>query len=148
MPSAEVRSTMIPSLNREVWANDIVVNEPVPPNSIVQPKAYLGTVEGGLFMFGLIDANYLDLLMKLQANMSRVVKGIGDLDFNRFRAFSTKGRQAEEPFRFVDGELLEKYLDLDESTMEMVVKGEKSTDDVGIGAEEVKNIIETLKRLH
>lgn len=59
------------------------VYDPVPQGSIVQPKAYVGTVEGGLYMMGLIHPNYLDVLMKLQVNMSRIVKGIGDLDFNR-----------------------------------------------------------------
>ncbi|KAF3932263.1 hypothetical protein ABW19_dt0202829 [Dactylella cylindrospora] len=59
------------------------VNDPVSQGYIVQPKAYLGTVEGGLFMLGLIHPDYFDLLMKCQANMAKVVKGIGDLDFNR-----------------------------------------------------------------
>ncbi|KAF3907649.1 hypothetical protein AA313_de0205971 [Arthrobotrys entomopaga] len=126
------------------------VNDPVTQGYVVQPKAYLGTVDGGLFMLGLIHPDYFDTLMRCQSNMSRVVKGIGDLEFNRYRAFSTKGKQPDEPFRFVDGELIEKFLDLDDDAMKMVINGLGDEENARIDCtvEEMKNIVEALKRLH
>ncbi|KAK6531529.1 hypothetical protein TWF281_008324 [Arthrobotrys megalospora] len=126
------------------------VNDPITQGYVVQPKAYLGTVEGGLFMLGLIHPDYFDILMKCQSNMAKVVKGIGDLDFNKYRAFNTKGRQPDEPFRFVDGELIEKFLDLDEEAMNMVIDGAGEDDNSRIECTigEMKNIVEALKRLH
>ncbi|KAF3929640.1 hypothetical protein ABW20_dc0107312 [Dactylellina cionopaga] len=126
------------------------VNDPVSQTYVVQPKAYLGTVEGGLFMLGLIHPDYFDTLMKCQSNMSKVVKGVGDLEFNRYRAFNTKGKQPEEPFRFVDGELIEKFLDLDEEAMNMVINGLGDDDNsrIDCSVDEMKNIVEALKRLH
>jgi len=67
---------------------------------------------------------------------------------DRYRAFNCKGRNPDEPFRFVDGELIEKFLDLDEDDMEEVIKGEKSTDKLDVTIEEMKNMVEALKRLH
>ncbi|KAF3312430.1 DNA damage-binding protein 1 [Orbilia oligospora] len=126
------------------------VNDPITQGYVVQPKAYLGTVDGGLFMLGLIHPDYFDILMKCQVNMAKVIKGIGDLDFNRYRAYNTKGIQPEEPFRFVDGELVEKFLDLDEDAMRMVIDGANDDDNSQIECTvgEMKNIVETLKRLH
>ncbi|RVD84441.1 uncharacterized protein DFL_006190 [Arthrobotrys flagrans] len=126
------------------------INDPITQGYVVQPKAYLGTVDGGLFMLGLIHPDYFDILMKCQVNMAKVVKGIGDLDFNKYRAYNTKGIQPDEPFRFVDGELVEKFLDLDEEAMKMVIDGasddENSRIECTVG--EMKNIVEALKRLH
>ncbi|KAK6495462.1 hypothetical protein TWF481_003479 [Arthrobotrys musiformis] len=126
------------------------VNDPITQGYVVHPKAYLGTVDGGLFMLGLIHPDYFDILMKCQVNMAKVVKGIGDLDFNKYRAYHTKGIQSDEPFRFVDGELVEKFLDLDEEAMKMVIDGAGDDDNSRIECTvgEMKNIVEALKRLH
>ncbi|KAK6356558.1 hypothetical protein TWF718_000909 [Orbilia javanica] len=126
------------------------VNDPIAQSYVVQPKAYLGTVDGGLYMLGLIHPDYFDILMKCQVNMAKVVKGIGDLDFNRYRAYNTKGIQPEEPFRFVDGELVEKFLDLDEEAMKMVIEGASDDDNSRIECtvSEMKNVVEALRRLH
>jgi DNA damage-binding protein 1 len=86
--------------------------------------------------------------MKLQANLSRVIKGIGDLDFNRWRAFSTPERVSDEPFRFVDGDFIERFLELPEDAAEAVVTGAgKEIDALGVDVDEVRGIVETLKRL-
>lgn len=119
-------------------------------DSIVLPRAYFGTVDGSIYLLGLISPKYIDLLMKLQSNLARIVKGVGDLDFNKFRAFSTPERTADEPFRFVDGDFIEKFLDLEEDVIREVVKGEKETEWLGEGwgPEEVRGLLENLRRLH
>lgn len=88
--------------------------------------------------------------MKLQSNLARIIKGVGDLDFNRFRAFSSPERTGDEPFRFVDGDFIERFLDLDEEKMLEVVEGEKKNDWLGKGwgVEEVRGLLENLRRLH
>lgn len=88
--------------------------------------------------------------MKLQSNLARFVKGVGDLDFNKFRAYSSPQRTGDEPFRFVDGDFIERFLDLDEETMLEVVEGEKKNDRLGKGwgVEEVRGLLENLRRLH
>lgn len=52
-------------------------------------------------------------------------------------------REAEEPFRFVDGELVERFLECDEQVQEEIVSLVGGQD---IGS--VKAMIEALKRLH
>lgn len=86
--------------------------------------------------------------MQLQANLSQEVKGFGDLDFNRFRGFSSTEKTSEEPFRFVDGDFIEKFLELPEEIMEKVAKGRKKNQKLSMGVEELKTLVENLKRLH
>lgn len=64
------------------------------------------------------------------------------MPFNAYRAFKNEVREAEEPFRFVDGELVEKFLDCTPAQQKEIVDG------LGVGAEEVRGMIEGLRRLH
>lgn len=106
-------------------------------------------VDGSIYLLGEIDSSYLDLLMKLQANMAKVVKSVGGLDFNRFRAYWAPSRSSEEPFRFVDGDFIEHFLELSEDDAEKVVTGVgKTVDALGIGVDEVRSLVENLRRLH
>lgn len=80
--------------------------------------------------------------MRLQATMAEQVDSMGDLPFNKFRGFRSMAREADEPFRFVDGELIERFLTCETGTQEKVVET------VGIGLEEARGMIEALRRLH
>ena len=114
----------------------------------VTPKAFMGTVEGSIYLFGLIAPAHRDLLMRLQAALAPMVGSLGDVPFNTYRAFKNQVREAEEPYRFVDGELVEEFLNLQEELQENVVGG---LGEVGVGAgglEGVRELVESLRRLH
>lgn len=66
----------------------------------------------------------------------------GDTKFDHWRAFRNESREAEAPFRFVDGEMVERFLDLDEREQELVCEG------LGPTVEDMRNLIEELRRLH
>jgi DNA damage-binding protein 1 len=74
--------------------------------------------------------------------MAEVVQSPGNIPFNKFRGFKNERRETEEPFRFVDGELIERFLDASEAAQEEICKG------LGPGVEEVRNLVEEVKRLH
>lgn len=82
--------------------------------------------------------------MRLQAAIAAYVDSPGNMPFNKFRAFRNGVRESEEPFRFVDGELIERFLVCEPEIQEEIVGL------VGVGAEVegVKSMIEGLRRLH
>ncbi|KAK2763344.1 DNA damage-binding protein 1 [Arachnomyces sp. PD_36] len=117
------------------------------PNSkaMISPRAFLGTVEGSIYLFGLIHPWHQDFLMRLQTSIASYVRSPGNMPFNKYRAFKTLVRENDEPYRFVDGELIEKFLDLSIEAQGEIV------DMVGIpgkDVESVKGIVEALRRLH
>lgn len=81
--------------------------------------------------------------MRLQSTVSAYVDSLGNLPFNKFRAFSSAVREAEEPFRFVDGELIERFLALDQRLQDEItaVLGVKDV-------ESIRGMVEGLRRLH
>lgn len=121
-------------------------------------------VEGSIYLFSLIAPSHQNLLIELQNNLAELTNpphttntsstvsstepsdpelhNPGNLEFNRFRAFKNQVREMEEPVRFVDGELIERFLELDEQRAEKACRG------LGVGVEEVRELVEGLRRLH
>ncbi|KAK8127632.1 DNA damage-binding protein 1a [Apiospora sp. TS-2023a] len=111
-------------------------------NAIVVPRAFLGTVEGGIYLFGTMTDSTLDLLYRLQEKIVEKIEVVGKLEFNDFRSFRNEQREAAEPYRYIDGELIERFLDADEKMQEGMVQG------LGPDVESMRNLVEELKRLH
>ncbi|KAL6690009.1 mono-functional DNA-alkylating methyl methanesulfonate N-term domain-containing protein [Trichoderma pleuroticola] len=111
-------------------------------NAIVVPKAFLGSVEGTLYLYGDIAPKYQDLLMTFQSRLQEYIQTPGNLSFDTWRAFRNQAREGEAPFRFVDGEMIERFLDLDENQQGLVCEG------LGPSVEDMRNMIEELRRMH
>lgn len=139
------------------------VNVPVSADATVIPRAFLATVsrslclfavvritltrfsfqvEGSIYLFALIVPGKQDLLMRLQAHIAKFVHSPGHVPFNKYRAFKNTVREADEPFRFVDGELVERFLDCAPRVQEEIVEG------LGVDVEDVRGMVESLRRLH
>jgi DNA damage-binding protein 1 len=86
--------------------------------------------------------------MTLQQNLANRVESPGKIQFNEYRAFKTEVRQSDEPFRVVDGELVEKYLDLADDIQSAAIQGIISPDGGQVTVDQTKAIIESLRRLH
>ncbi|KAL8777472.1 MAG: hypothetical protein Q9194_002538 [Teloschistes cf. exilis] len=112
-------------------------------NAVVVPKAFMGTVDGSIYLFALIAPSKQDLLMRLQQAIASRVQSPGNVPFNTYRAFKNSVREAEEPFRFVDGELIEKFLDCPGTMQEGICE------EVGmVDVEEMRTMVESLRRIH
>ncbi|KAL7628990.1 hypothetical protein AAE478_000508 [Parahypoxylon ruwenzoriense] len=111
-------------------------------NAIIIPRAFLGTTEGGVYLFGTVAPNYQDLLIRFQNKLAEVVETTGSILFSRYRSFRNEERESDGPFRFIDGELLERFLDIDEQKQEEICAG------LGPDVEVMRNIVEELKRMH
>ncbi|KAK4213480.1 DNA damage-binding protein 1 [Rhypophila decipiens] len=112
------------------------------PNASIIPRAFLGTVEGSIYMFGTIAPHAQDLLLRFQAKLATVIKSAGGIEFNSYRAFRNEEREGEAPDRFLDGEMLERFLDIDDETQAQICHG------LGPSVEDMRNIVEELRRMH
>lgn len=64
------------------------------------------------------------------------------MSFNKFRAFKNSVRESEEPYRFVDGELVERFLDCTPEEQKRALAG------LNVDLDGVRAMIESLRRLH
>ena len=112
----------------------------------VVPRAFLATVDGSIYMFGLIAPGKQDLLMRLQSRMAELIRSPGEVPFGRYRGFKTSVRDMSEegPMRFVDGEIVERFLDLPEA-VQTEVAGEVGGDQLDLDS--LRAVVEGLGRL-
>ncbi|SPO00076.1 related to UV-damaged DNA-binding protein [Cephalotrichum gorgonifer] len=115
---------------------------PADPNAIIRPQAFLGTVLGGVYLFGAISSKYIDLLMKFQSRLAEFVETPGNTRFMSWRTPRLRGITGEGPVRFVDGAFLELFLDMSETMQDTVCDG------LGPKVEDMRNLVEELRRLH
>ena len=118
-------------------------------NAIVIPRAFLATVEGGVYLFALIAPGKQDLLIRLQTRIAEIITSPGDVPFGRYRGFKTQVRDMGEegPVRFVDGEVVERFLDLPVEVQAGVVEGLPGVSAGEAGVEEVRGLVEGLRRV-
>jgi DNA damage-binding protein 1 len=64
------------------------------------------------------------------------------MEFAKYRAFKNQVREEDEPTRFVDGELIERFLDVEEDVQRKAIEG------LGVELEDVRGLVEGLRRLH
>lgn len=93
-------------------------------------------------MFGTVAPHVQDLLLRFQTKLADTLTTTGGIEWRTYRAFRNAEREGDGPFRFVDGEMLERFLDLDEATQENVCKG------LGPSVEDLRNLVEELRRMH
>ncbi|CAM9125233.1 unnamed protein product [Choristocarpus tenellus] len=85
-----------------------------------QPLLF-GTVNGMVgAVLTLTEDNY-SLLSRLQGAMTRVVRGVGGFRHEEWRSF-TNARRTAEASNFLDGDLVESFLDLSSDKQEQVLK--------------------------
>jgi DNA damage-binding protein 1 len=137
------------------------INVPVSSDAVVTPRAFLATVsghtrfergeatitdavqvDGSIYLVALISPHCQNLLMRLQTNIARRVESLGHIPFDKYRAYKAGTEEDDEPYRFVDGELIEQFLVCTETTQEDLVEG------LHVTVDEVRNMVEELRRLH
>lgn len=120
------------------------------PNAVLQPCAYLATVDGGLFLLAKIAEDKTQLLLQLQANLAQVVRGVGGLAFDEWRGFVSPARVMDGPFRIADGDFVMRFLELDDDAAKGVVEGTGGGGAMPLNksVEEVRSLVESLKTFH
>lgn len=79
----------------------------------------------------------------LQESMRKVIQGVGGLDHSAWRAFTNEQTFKSYPaHNFLDGDLIEQFLELRQEGMQKVVSGLKQKSSV----EEISRLVEELSR--
>lgn len=80
--------------------------------------------------------------MTFQTRMEDYIHAPGNIEFKIWRSLHNYARESEGPYRFIDGEMVERFLDMDEGKQELVCEG------LGPSVEDMRNMVEELRRLH
>ncbi|KAJ2942157.1 hypothetical protein O0L34_g11072 [Tuta absoluta] len=134
-----------------------------PLGSLVAPHAHpdtaapttnpvlLATVTGAICLVVTVPASLYELLRSLEARLSRVIKSVGRVAHSVWRSFNTDIK-TEPAEGFVDGDLVEAFLDLDRDTQHHAIQGIQMDDGGGMmrdaTVDDIVKIVEDLTRIH
>ncbi|CAM8960716.1 unnamed protein product [Rhodiola kirilowii] len=114
----------------------------LPDSDIGQiPTVIFGTVNGVIGVVASLPHEQYIFLEKLQSNLRKVIRGVGGLSHEQWRSFSSDKKTADAR-GFLDGDLIESFLDLNRSRMDDISKS------MGVSVEELSRRVEELARLH
>lgn len=105
------------------------------------PTVIFGTVNGVIGVIASLPHEQYTFLEKLQSNLVKVIKGVGGLSHEQWRSFNNEKKTADAR-NFLDGDLIECFLDLNRNRMEEISKA------MDVSVEELCKRVEELQRLH
>ncbi|KAF2310806.1 hypothetical protein GH714_017398 [Hevea brasiliensis] len=105
------------------------------------PTVIFGTVNGVIGVIASLRHEQYVFLEKLQSNLRKVIKGVGGLSHEQWRSFNNEKKTVDAK-NFLDGDLIESFLDLSRSRMDEIAKA------MGVSVEELCKRVEELTRLH
>ncbi|XP_048331269.1 DNA damage-binding protein 1a [Ziziphus jujuba] len=105
------------------------------------PTIIFGTVNGVIGVIASLPHEQYVFFEKLQSNMRKVIKGVGGLSHEHWRSFSNE-KKTVEARNFLDGDLIESFVDLSRSKMDEISK------QMQVSVEELCKRVEELTRLH
>lgn len=121
---------------------------------LVRPQAFIATIEGSIYMLGAINPAYTDAMIRLQNALANRVLSPGYMPWAKYRAWKTEVRESDEPFRFVDGEMVEQgLLKLPDNVLEEALKetglgADPAEGGIGLSLERIRGWGEELRRLY
>lgn len=105
------------------------------------PTAIFGTVNGVIGVVASLPHDMFLFLEKLQNNLRKIIKGVGGLNHEQWRAFNNE-KNIVDAKNFLDGDLIESFLDIGRSRMEEI------SNSMGVSVEDLSKRVEELTRLH
>jgi DNA damage-binding protein 1 len=105
------------------------------------PTVIFGTVNGVIGVIASLPHEQYLFLEKLQSNLRKVIKGVGGLSHEQWRSFNNE-KKTVYARNFLDGDLIESFLDLNRSKMDEISKA------MTVSVEELCQRVEELTRLH
>lgn len=114
-----------------------------PPDSEAAqiPTLIFGTVNGVIGVLARLPHAQFTMLNSLQKSLNKVVKGTGGFLHEEWRSFSNERRTVESS-NFIDGDLIEHFLDLKPESQDEVARL------MEMSVEEILKRVEELARLH
>ncbi|CAF0930077.1 unnamed protein product [Brachionus calyciflorus] len=135
------------SLGMQQESNELIINHHI------QGSILAGTVSGSIILFSQLSNTLFRILNELQNRLAKYIITAGRIRYEKWRDFESE-RRVESFKNFIDGDLIECYLELTSSEAENLLKDFKIDDlSTGHNGEEFSvnyfnKLVEELSRLH
>lgn len=99
----------------------LVMQHPGENSTPCNGSVLYGTVSGAIGLITQLPNDFFNFLASVEQRLNKVIKSIGKIDHGFWRSF-TNDRRTEFSYGFIDGDLIESFLDLSREKMAEVVE--------------------------
>ncbi|CAF3432385.1 unnamed protein product [Rotaria sp. Silwood1] len=127
----------------------LVTQQTAESTIILETCILMGAVSGYIGLLLQLPPTLYKLLMSLQLKLAEYVPSVGKIDHSTWRSFDSDGR-SNVSNGFIDGDLIETYLDLPKTVQQELIKDLHGENNVSLNTtvEELVKTIEELSRIH
>lgn len=129
----------------------LVMNHPCEMSCPIINKPILyGSYSGSIGLIAQIPETFYNFLLNLQNNLISVIKPVGKIDYDYWRSFSNE-KKSEKATNFIDGDIIESFLDLSRNKMAECVQNLTIDDPSGprpATVDDIIKVVEELSRIH
>ncbi|CAO3622733.1 unnamed protein product [Cunninghamella echinulata] len=126
---------------------DLKSSTPTALSTSSSPTLLFATANGAIGIIADLTEERYKLLWHMQNNMIKIVKSIGGFKHTDWRSIATMERK-EESSNFIDGDLIESFLDLTPQQMQQVIDGHNNGKRLDYSVEDLCKVVEELMSLH
>ncbi|RUS91294.1 hypothetical protein EGW08_000908 [Elysia chlorotica] len=112
----------------------------------LQGSVLFGTVNGAVGMVAQLPQEFYTFLHEIQNRLNKVIKSVGKIEHSFWRSFYTD-QKCDHSMGFIDGDLLESFLDLSRDKMQEVVAGLQIDDGDRKRDATVEDLVKTIEEL-
>ncbi|KAF7723645.1 DNA damage-binding protein 1a [Apophysomyces ossiformis] len=123
------------------------MNQSDPDNRPIAQSLIFATASGAIGVIAPLSEDRFKLLWQMQNNMNKVIRSIGDLNHADWRKVSLMDR-IDKCSNFIDGDLIESFLDLTPQQMQKVVDGHSGGRKLDSSVEDLCKVVEELMSIH
>lgn len=117
-------------------------------STLLSSSLLFATVNGAIGIIADLTEERYKLLWHVQNNMTKVIKSIGGFNHSDWRNIAATLERKEERSYFIDGDLIESFLDLTPQQMQQVIDGHNNGKRLDYSIEDVCKVVEELMSLH
>jgi len=134
-----------------VFRHGSLVMEHLGDNTVPHSDSILlGTTLGSIRLLTRLPQDLFDTLSELQRRLAKKIKSVGRIEHSYYRRF-VSDKKSEQSHGFIDGDLIETFLELDRNTLEELCIGltkEINGEKIPLELDDVMKIVEDLSRIH
>ncbi|KAI9495111.1 mono-functional DNA-alkylating methyl methanesulfonate N-term-domain-containing protein [Zychaea mexicana] len=122
-------------------------SHPSDDNKPVAPSLIFCTTNGTIGVIADLSADHFKLLWQMQNNLLKIVPSLGDLNHTDWRSIAINDIR-DKSSHFIDGDLIESFLDLTPQQMRGVVEGHNGGRKLDYTVERLCQVVEELMSIH
>ncbi|ORX70399.1 hypothetical protein BCR32DRAFT_297364 [Anaeromyces robustus] len=124
-----------------------LVTDRTESNVITTNELVFITTDGSIGIIAQLKEDIFNILKSFEENILKIINNVGEFPYYKWRSSSLSSDESNS-MGFIDGDVIETFLELDRESMQKIANGENGGTKLGYTVDELVTLVEKLKIMH